>query len=790
MLGTHLPFDMFPALYIASAGALILLIFRNKWLSHAGMYGLILICGCALAQYHLQMYAVRAEAFGRIAAECGTQKNCAFRGVVAAPPEVKLRTDRSGGAKQYHQRFLLDDVSVRCRGVWVPVDGRVMVVRISETEKLPVGTYDEVEFSGRAVPVSPGGGTLARTSLLMLKGVCAVAYPGAKTAVSVTGRKAGTRLERAIGRVRSRVLAALSAGCSDTDARKLFIGMIIGEQQGMSEAVAEVFRRTNTIHILAISGQQVTLVSFIIIGILSALGISRRPAAIIAMPAIALYAVIVGNEPSVCRAAIMMLVILAGRIISRESDIINSLAFAALVMLAVRPFDLYNIGFQLSFLVVYAIVVLTPAITTACAAVLRMKDDDMSGTLKGKAVAGIAVCVSAWIGSAPLIAYYFGLFSPVSVPANIYTAALVGFIIVPLGFASVVLGQFSLWVAAAFNTISIFFSQLLIAANTLLAKIPYACFQVGEIPLLDVIWYYGVVAAIAHTDTMKKFTFTKKRCIYLLFALCVFVWMKFFGTFSGLEVSFLDVGQGDAIAVKFPNGKYMLVDGGPGYPQAPMCRSLRSYLSSHFVRKIDAAVLTHPHADHIGGLPAVLENVSVGEVITNGSTHPSFLYKKLLEEAEKRDMRYREVKAGDTIDIDPEVTVEVLWPDGTAVQGMDVNDASIVLRIVYGQTSFLLCADAGKGAQARIREAFPGLKADVIKIPHHGAANALDEKFLAVTAPMDAVISVGKNNKFGHPALAVLDFLASKGIKIYRTDLDGTITVQAGKRGYKIKTSK
>jgi competence protein ComEC len=789
LTGTHFPSAHIPFCYAAAAGALLLLPFRHVRVSHAGLYLLVLLCGCVLTQYHQQMYQLRSDVFAQTVGGDRGAEIREFRGVVAETPVVTVR-EEAPGAKKYYHRLLIHAAQVRSRGTWAGLPGNVMVGMMSASENPSCGRHDEIQFAGRAVPAGGEGAGLARKSLLMSKQVSGAVFVGGKQRIAVIGRTKGSAAARFVDHLRRRVLAALASGLPDTDARKLFIGMILGEQQGMSEAVKEVFRNTNTIHIVAISGQQVTLVSFIIIGILGAFFISRRVAALIAIPAIVLYAVIVGNEPSVFRSAIMMLVILSGWILSRESDIINSLSFAALVMLCLRPYDIYNVGFQLSFIVVFAIVVLTPALISACSALLRIKDERRSGSLTGKAIAGLAVCVSAWIGSAPLIAYYFHLFSPVSVLANIFTGVMVGFIIVPLGFASVVLGQLSLWLASACNAVNGLFSAVLIAGNTALSKIPYACCSVPAFSAFDAVLSYGVAAAFAQMNTMKKFSFTKKRFIFLLFALCVFVWAKCLGTFSGLEVRVLDVGQGDAIAVNFPNGKCMIVDGGPGYPQAPMRRSIRSYLSSRSVRHIDAVVVTHPHADHIGGLPAILDRVSVGEVITNGSAHPSFLYKKLLEQAEAKDIRYREARAGDTIDLDRDVKVEVLWPAGDLTRITDENDASIVLKISYGQTAVLLCADAGRGAFEKVLASGADVKADVIKIPHHGAQSSLDKEFLGRVSPRAAVISAGKNNKFGHPSPAVIDFLAATGIKIYRTDLNGTITVRVDKSGYKIKTAR
>ena len=244
---------------------------------------------------------------------------------------------------------------------------------------------------------------------------------------------------------------------------------------------------------------------------------------------------------------------------------------------------------------------------------------------------------------------------------------------------------------------------------------------------------------------------------------------------AGLLVSFLDVGQGDSIFLRSPSGKTMLVDGGPegAFPV------IDRYLTALGVVGLDVVVASHLHADHIGGLISVIDTYPVADFYDPPFDADSETYFRLLDALNESEARQHRPLAGvDTmIPWDDAVEVRILSPYDTIYQ--DFNDTSYIIRVSYGNTAVLLTGDATELSEKLARKAQPDqyFRADVLKVAHHGSGDATFEAFLEAVSPAIAVISVGKDNDYGHPHAALLDRLQDRGITVYRTDEDGTVTL-------------
>ena len=248
-----------------------------------------------------------------------------------------------------------------------------------------------------------------------------------------------------------------------------------------------------------------------------------------------------------------------------------------------------------------------------------------------------------------------------------------------------------------------------------------------------------------------------------------------------IEVDFLDVGQGDAIFIKLPNGDQALVDGGPN--DAVLNEIGRRM--PPFDRKIEHIVLTHPHADHLTGLVKVIERYEVGEIIETDVSYTSATFKRWQDDIKSRNVPVRLVRQGQTYDWGSGVKLEVLWPDKSfsgvednAADGAVMNDTSVIGRLRFGETGFMLTGDAEEGPQASLCNAIDAekLKSQVLKIAHHGSSGGTAECFLQKVAPQTAVISAGKDNKYHHPHAETLELLARFIIEILRTDQVGTVS--------------
>jgi competence protein ComEC len=251
-----------------------------------------------------------------------------------------------------------------------------------------------------------------------------------------------------------------------------------------------------------------------------------------------------------------------------------------------------------------------------------------------------------------------------------------------------------------------------------------------------------------------------------------------------LEVTFLDIGQGDSIYIKSPIGTEMLIDAGP---DKTVLQRLGRQMAP-FDRSIDVLLATHPDKDHIGGIPSVLSKYSVGLFIESGAENKNGVYDEVNKRIVKKDVARVQAFKGQKIDLGAGVIFTILYPN-QEVEGLDTNDASIVGLLTYGEHSLLLTGDAGYMVEARI---IKDLSQDitVLKVGHHGSDSSTGFELLEKTTPEIAILSVGKNNSYGHPHRKVTDLLSQFKVSYYRTDESGSITMLSDGESYEIKTAR
>ena len=237
-----------------------------------------------------------------------------------------------------------------------------------------------------------------------------------------------------------------------------------------------------------------------------------------------------------------------------------------------------------------------------------------------------------------------------------------------------------------------------------------------------------------------------------------------------LNVAFLDVGQGDSILLKSPDGKTMLIDAG----EATEEEVIKSALQNNGIEKIDYLIATHPHSDHIGSMPAIVEAYEIGEIYMPRASSNTKTYEQLLENIQEKGLTVHAGRAGVTLDFGEQVQGEFLAPASEEYE--ETNNDSLVLKLTYGETSFLFTGDAEALSEGEMLESTPEkLDADVLKVGHHGSSSSSSTDFLLAVSPEYAVISCGKENSYGHPHAETTYSLKQLGVTTYRTDLLGTI---------------
>ncbi|MFB3765211.1 MAG: ComEC/Rec2 family competence protein [Methanotrichaceae archaeon] len=276
----------------------------------------------------------------------------------------------------------------------------------------------------------------------------------------------------------------------------------------------------------------------------------------------------------------------------------------------------------------------------------------------------------------------------------------------------------------------------------------------------------------------------KESClrVYLLTLLSIIIITATVAASDNLVVHFLNVGQGDSILIQFA-GKNALIDGGDSYSGS----KVSSYLKSNGVKKIDLIIATHSHPDHVGGLQTILNTFEVGQAIDGGEAPASKIYDAYLDLIAKKKIVHNIAEAGQMIDFDSAVKIEVLSP---IAHFDNPDDNSVILRVTYGNISFLFMGDAGFGPEKRLLNSSFNLKSDILKVGNHGSDKSTSSEFLSKVKPRVAIIEVGKYNVYGYPSQKTLSALQSVGSKIYRTDSDGDIVVTTDGMAYSVATQK
>lgn len=249
-----------------------------------------------------------------------------------------------------------------------------------------------------------------------------------------------------------------------------------------------------------------------------------------------------------------------------------------------------------------------------------------------------------------------------------------------------------------------------------------------------------------------------------------------------LRVIFLDVGQGASQLIISPSGKTMLIDGGNNDQKENMVQ----YLQQYGIKKLDIVIGTHPDADHIGGLSAAIDYADVGKIYMPKVQSNTKTYENLLLSIQKKGLKITTAKAGLTLDLDNELNIQMVAP---AQDGLDNNNMSAVIRLQYGQTSFLLTGDASRESEQAMLDSGAYLTSDVLLVGHHGSKSSTSPDFLKAVSPKYGVIQVGENS-YGHPTETVLKRLQSSGIQVYRNDTQGTIEFKSDGLNYEIKTER
>jgi competence protein ComEC len=551
---------------------------------------------------------------------------------------------------------------------------------------------------------------------------------------------------------------------------------------------------------------------------------------------------IVENRPPIFRAALMAGIYLFARLLYRRMELLNVASLSALAILAVRPSEIGDASFLLSFSAVALIGALAAPWNAQTSEpylrglehledvtrdashpprVIQFRIELRAATarLAARLPSGVPalgrhlvrdplrVALYLWdlavislvlqLGMLAPLAYYFHRVTLAGPIANIPAVLLTG-LIVPIGF-------FTLTTSLLWHRLAIPLARLLALLLTSLdasvqwfARWRLASYRIPGPPLYLIVAFAVCSALLAAAIRSRRRVWQWMGTGALMAIAVVIALYPFSPRQNGkdLEVTVLDVGQGDSLFVAFPGRHTMLIDGG-GALESFHERGMRSgidtgeevvspYLWSRGLKRIEVVALTHAHQDHLGGLPAILENFRVDELWV-GHDVESAAYQNILALAAARGVRIVHVKAGNSFTRGA-VSGSILWPEDTSEERAAKNDDSVVIRLTDGSRSLMLPGDIERPSERQILADDPPLSADFLKVAHHGSRTSTIDAFLSAVNPAFAAISSGKDNSFGHPSPDVVERLESAGVRVYRTDRDGAITVTTDGRALSVTT--
>lgn len=539
--------------------------------------------------------------------------------------------------------------------------------------------------------------------------------------------------------------------------------LIFGDRSSMDEETDQIYRHLGIVHLLAISGLHVGMVIGVLYYLLLRVGITRETCYWLLMLFLPFYAIMSGGNPPVIRASVMSMLLLSALRWKWQLTSLDVISISFLLFLLVDPYICFHIGFQLSYAV---------SATLVCSGKIIAHYQMFWAKM-------FVISLVSTFASIPILAYHFYEFSLVAFLANLLFVPFYTFFMLPLAFITFFV---SFTYQAPFNMLTNLFEAVIGISEWLsnpFASIHWLTYVTGRPH--SVILFLLVVALLFLFRSWENKGFSYRHILPLLFVLLLQGAINLYSPFG--EVIFIDVGQGDAILIKLPfhRGTYLIDTGGEvTFSQESWQEREKRFrvgkdillpvLKSKGIRTIDTLLITHSHLDHMGAAHELVAQLNVREILLSPQSWRQPVMQELLQAASEKNVPIREVKDGDGWE-KKAARFRIVYPYGP---GEGANNDSLVLYAEIGAKKWLFTGDLEKEGEEMLLERYQ-FHVDVLKVGHHGSNTSTTEAFLHMLRPTYAVISAGKNNRYGHPNSEVISLLKAEGAVIYRTDLEGAI---------------
>ena len=668
------------------------------------------------------------------------------------------------------------------------VSGRV---RLSIYDPEAVLSYgDIIRFTGRlkAIRGFKNPGLFDYSGYVARQGIRASVSIGKSVNLSKIGIGGNPVLRKIYGwreEVRSSIRRGLSGPSS-----AILQAMVIGASEDLTPEVRDQFTAAGVTHILSISGSHLGFVTLLVFSTIryllihlpyrmlcrmSLYIIPSKTAALATFPPVIFYTLISGGEVATVRSLIMALVCLTAIVIERDGDPVNTLIVAALLALLWDPQALFDISFQLSYMAVFSMIIVTDRFYNG------IGSEDEQGWAKRywrRFKMLMLLTIGATVATGPIVAHYYNQVTWAGLISNMVIVPYVGFAVLPVGLLTSLFALVSHADVIPFAWVNDLLLRFFYKMVRLFAGLPSAMIYTPSpgIPFIVSIYVFLLSLLFLKKEWARVF-FLASILMITLSAGCSALVRDNEGV---MRVTFVDVGQGDSALIEFPNREVMIIDGGGTFSETfDMGRSvLAPYLWNQGIRRIDYVVSTHPQLDHVEGLAFIAEVFDIGEVWTNGTK--GVAARGFYDAVQRRGIREKTVYRGMDQRMIGGCRISFLNPPATNPKRQrKINDLSIVIRIACKDISLLFTGDIESEGMREIEAAGLRMKSRVIKVPHHGSRGSVEDGFISAVRPDIAVISAGYQNSYHHPSAEAISAYKNAGASVYRTDQDGAVTIEA-----------
>jgi ComEC/Rec2-related protein len=707
------------------------------------------------------------------------------RGKLTETPHLKI-TERNGGQTE-HMLAQVQVTELRYDENWRPALGKIIITTPGVLAS-NFFTGQAVEISGvMAPPPAPlADGLFDYRDYLQTRGIF---YELKTSSTNDWQLRAPILLKPPLtDRFLSWSQKTLALGLPvEDEPLRLIWAMTLGWRTAFTGDISEPFLRAGTMHLFAIDGLRIALISGILVALLRMLQVSRAWCGVVAIPLIWFYTAATGWESSAIRASVMMTIVIGGWALKRPGDTVNSLLAAAFIILLWEPRQLFEASFQLSFFVVLVIALMLPPLNEISDRLLRhdpLLPDELLPRWRRALTSTLrmlsryfALSFAAWVGSIPLSAKYFHLFSPISTPANIIAVPL-GTLALMSNLGALICGNWLPWVTELFNNSAWFFMVAMTNVSVFFTKIPGAFFYVPAPSWLEIGIYYTVLIG-----ALSGWLFAPKRRIWSA-AILILIGVIYFGRWeqsrNETEITVLPLNGGHCVFVDAPGRKNdWLVDCGN---DSAVEFTLKPFLRAHGVNKIPRLILTHGDSRNIGGAESLNELFGVGEIYTSPVSFRSRVYREITAEFEKPPAHHRIISRGDTAGC-----WQVLYPEA-ANNFARADDNALVLLGNFPDARILLLSDLGRDGQGALLERTNDLRADIViaGLPNEG--EPLCDALLDAIHPKIIVIADSEFPATRRASRELKERLAGRNVPVIYTQTADAVTIVTRSKSWELQT--